>query len=60
MVTFSKPLAREISRLLLVKLVALLVLFFFFFSPAHRPLITESSLEQHLMGEAAEVREVPK
>ncbi len=46
----ARALGREIMRLLLFKLVALIVLFTLFFSPARRPQIEAGGFAERLLG----------
>ena len=45
------PLVREISFALVLKIAALTALFYFFFGPAHRILVNNDIIAQHLLEE---------
>ena len=52
-----RPLARELTLLALIKVLALVLLFYFFFGPSHRPKIDADATARNLLSDGPTSKE---
>ena len=55
-----RPLARELTLLVLIKVLALVLLFYFFFGPSHRPNIDADATARNLLSDGTSKEAAPQ